>query len=431
MTPAIPHKILFALTGRGRELDPYLQCRVKWNASRSIVSLNTGFRVDASKWDADRQHCTAGSFHGARRTPASTINAEISRYEQAVEDAFDAFAKEGTVPTVEAMRAALRSRLALREGPDPGDVLTAFDRFVVEQGTKNSWSSGTLTKMRVVRRHLERWNKGLSWNDFSEAGLSSYLTYLREKRGHQNATLKKQLGYLRWFLAWAENKGYLSDPAFRSYRPKLKGGPKPVIYLEWDELMRLWEWDATTGRDYLGAVRDIFCFCCFTSLRYSDAVNLRWPDVGPESIRITTVKTADPIEIQLNAWSQEILGRYVDEAYPDERVFPTISNQVMNRYLHELCEICRIDEPTHRTWYKGSERHDEVHPKYELVTTHAGRRTFIVNALAMGISPTVVMQWTGHADYDAMRPYIAVADTTKAQAMALFDEKRRGTTSEL
>ena len=194
--------------------------------------------------------------------------------------------------------------------------------------------------------------------------------------------------------------------------------------------MRLWEWDAASGRDYLGAVRDIFCFCCFTSLRYSDAVNLRWPDVGKDSIRITTVKTADPVEIQLNSWSQEIIGRYVDEAYPDDRVFPTISNQVMNRCLHELCEICRIDEPTHRTWYTGSERHDEVHPKYELVTTHAGRRTFIVNALAMGISPTVVMQWTGHADYDAMRPYIAVADTTKAQAMSLFDE-RRGTTGVL
>ena len=32
------------------------------------------------------------------------------------------------------------------------------------------------------------------------------------------------------------------------------------------------------------------------------------------------------------------------------------------------------------------------------------------------------MQWTGHSGYDAMRPYIAVADRTRAQAMTRFDE---------
>lgn len=39
-----------------------------------------------------------------------------------------------------------------------------------------------------------------------------------------------------------------------------------------------------------------------------------------------------------------------------------------------------------------------------------------------GLPPTVVMQWTGHSGYDAMRPYIAVADRTRAQAMTRFDE---------
>ena len=41
----------------------------------------------------------------------------------------------------------------------------------------------------------------------------------------------------------------------------------------------------------------------------------------------------------------------------------------------------------------------------------------------MGISPTVVMQWTGHSDYSAMQPYIGVAQDTKAAAMALFDRE--------
>ena len=184
--------------------------------------------------------------------------------------------------------------------------------------------------------------------------------------------------------------------------------------------MLLWNFDAV-GREFMGQVRDIFCFCCFSSLRYSDAMNLRWSDVGESSFSLTTVKTAEPLQIQLNKWSTELLWRYADEGYAGDRVFPSISNQVMNRNLHELCRLCGIDDPVHLTWYRGSERHDEVHPKWALISTHAGRRTFICNALAMGISPTVVMQWTGHADYESMKPYIGIADSSKAAAMSLFN----------
>jgi hypothetical protein len=33
------------------------------------------------------------------------------------------------------------------------------------------------------------------------------------------------------------------------------------------------------------------------------------------------------------------------------------------------------------------------------------------------------MKWTGHSDYKAMTPYIAIADNTKAAAMKKFDQE--------
>ena len=71
---------------------------------------------------------------------------------------------------------------------------------------------------------------------------------------------------------------------------------------------------------------------------------------------------------------------------------------------------------------KGNERIDDVTPKYALLGTHAGRRTFICNALALGIPPQVVMKWTGHSDYKAMKPYIDIADDIKANAMSKFNQ---------
>lgn len=41
----------------------------------------------------------------------------------------------------------------------------------------------------------------------------------------------------------------------------------------------------------------------------------------------------------------------------------------------------------------------------------------------LGISPQIVMKWTGHSDYAAMKPYIAIADSAKSDAMAKFDNK--------
>jgi uncharacterized protein YueI len=33
------------------------------------------------------------------------------------------------------------------------------------------------------------------------------------------------------------------------------------------------------------------------------------------------------------------------------------------------------------------------------------------------------MKWTGHSDYQAMKPYIDIAEKTKANAMKLFEQE--------
>ncbi|MCR4859953.1 MAG: site-specific integrase, partial [Bacteroidales bacterium] len=198
-----------------------------------------------------------------------------------------------------------------------------------------------------------------------------------------------------------------------------KPSAKPVIYLTWDELMAVWDFH-DPERPWLDGVRDMFCFAAFTSLRFSDVQALRWTDVEDDTIQVTTQKTRDALVIELNKWSREILSRY-DKPDGPMMVFPRMTNQVANRAVKEICKACGIDSPVRVTTYKGGTRKDEVKKKYELVGTHAARRTFVVNALQMGISPTTVMAWTGHASYDAMRPYIAVVDAARALAMKGFD----------
>ncbi len=176
-----------------------------------------------------------------------------------------------------------------------------------------------------------------------------------------------------------------------------------------------------SGVPRLDPVRDVFLFCCFSGLRHSDASNLRRSDIKGDHIEITTVKTADSVSIELNEITKAILEKYKDVPFSGNKALPCYTNQAMNRSIKELCKMAGIDEEIRKTTYKGNVRTDEIHPKYELVGTHTGRRTFIVNALSLGISPSIVMKWTGHSDYKAMKPYIDIVDSAKAESMTKFN----------
>lgn len=213
-----------------------------------------------------------------------------------------------------------------------------------------------------------------------------------------------------------------SNNAYDTFKPKLKDTQKKIIFLRWEELNRLREFKIPPTKQAFERVRDVFLFQWFTGLRYSDVSNLRRSDIKGDPIEVTTVKTSDSLIIELNDHSWAILEKYKDVEFENDKALPVITNQKMNDYLKELAELAEINEPVRQTYYKGNERIDEVTPKYALLGTHAGRRTFICNALALGIPPQVVMKWTGHSDYKAMKPYIDIADDIKANAMSKFNQ---------
>ena len=410
------YRVAFVLHAKGGKDVQYLECRLKWDSSRRIVALSMGYQVNPERWSSEAQRCLPNSFHGRSKTPAAEINAEIERYVAAAREVFAGLQD----PERDEVSRLMRAKLGRHDGKGTPGVLQAFRLFIAEQSALCGWAPSTITRMNVVYRHVEDYGRFRRFSDIDKGKLAGYLAFLRDDCGLTDVTAHRQIGYLRWFLRWAaDDKGWLTSPDWRAFRPKFKPSAKPVVYLSWDELMAVWNFH-DPRRSWLDGVRDIFCFCAFTSLRWSDAQALRWSDVGPEAITVTTQKTHDALVIELNKWSREILDRY-DRADAPMKVFPQMTNQVANRAVKTICKECGMDTPIRVTTYKGGDRKDEVKKKWELVGTHAARRTFVVNALQMGISPTTVMQWTGHSDYNSMKPYIAVADSARAQAMKTFD----------
>ena len=427
----IKRNIIFTLESRKKDgvlITENVPIRMRVNFASKRIEFTTGYRIDAAKWDADKQRVKNGCSNKLKQS-ASEINASLLEYYTEIQSIFKRFEVEDVMPTPEQIKEAFNAlHKPVSEEPKPKkealpcDFFQVFDDFVEDCGRQNNWTDSTFEKFAAVKNHLTNFREGLTFEFFDERGLNDYVGYLRDVKEMRNTTIGKQLSFLKWFLRWAFKKGVHQNNAYDSYKPKLKSTQKKIIFLTWDELNRLREFKIPSNKQALERVRDVFLFQCFTGLRYSDVFNLRRSDIKDDHIEVTTVKTSDSLIIELNNHSKAILDKYKDVAFENDKVLPVITNQKMNDYLKELAEMAGIDEPVRQTYYKGNERIDEVTPKYALLGTHAGRRTFICNALALGIPPQVVMKWTGHSDYKAMKPYIDIADDIKANAMSKFNQ---------
>lgn len=430
--------------------------RVSIMIKGSRLVTSTGLKISPAKWNEEKQRAKKGSY-----TETGMTWAEMNRIQDKITEHFNGIENEaitnGTKITPEYLKREFSKVFRHKPEKEPGpgikeqpeekvsDFWDYYHRFTKERGQSNQWTKATHQKFNALEKHLQDWekkrNNKISFESFDEAGLNDFIKFLREALDMKNTTIGKQMGFLKWFLRWATLKGFNKNIAFQAYSPKLKISQKQVIFLEWDELMKVLNYSVPPngtavklrkqdGTEYekiihyraaIEKTRDIFCFCCFTSLRYSDANNLKKSNIVNNTITITTIKTADTLTIELNRYALAILEKYKDCDFGGYAL-PRITNQRMNIYLKDLCELCEINQLITTTHYRGNERIEETLPKYELIGTHTGRRTFICNALSLGIPAEIIMKWTGHSDYKSMQPYVDIMNQSKIDAMKKFDQ---------
>lgn len=436
---SIKYTVLFVPDKEKDKPDGRLRCRIRWEGI--TLAVNIGYRVSLDKWSYDAQCCKNNTTHGKKKIAASIINRDINLYRDVIDEAFAFFDRQKAIPTSQELKEFLNEKLG-KQVQKKVDVVSCLDEYIRYLSRLNDWTEGTMKYYQVLRYHFTLYEqKDLSVFD-SEQGMNDYLVFMQTHLKLRNSTIARRLRQIKSFLSWCVKQGYLLGKYdYANFKPMLKQTQKKIVYLTWEELMKLYNYRIPQdgvevyltnekGESYtkvvkysetLNKVRDVFCFMCFTSLRYSDVCILKRSNVYDTYIEITSKKTIDALKIELNRYSKAILDKYQGNIYPYNRALPVMSNPKTNLYIKDVCELVGIDTPITETYYRNGVRVDETKPKYKCISVHAGRRTFISNALMLGISPQIVMKWTGHCDYKAMQPYIAIADSVKQKAMSMFD----------
>ncbi len=435
-------------------------------AMRGVRMVGTiGYNVPLAMWDAKRKQFKKG-VSNADGVDSDIIKSRLSD----IESHFANLELRTTEKfTMEQLRAELAKAIAKHEAklaainsgsseevsekkeeeaekkerkPKVKPAVEYMDEFINEESRLKEWSWETLKMVKSFQNILKEFNKKAGLDFFNRDGLDKFLTFLRTSKDREENSVQKQYKNLTWFLRWAIRKGYTQVRDVETYEPVFKTVKKPVIFLTKEELDKLYNLEipetGTTlkltdmnGNEYektvlehdgMSIARDLFCFCAFSSLRYSDVVEVRRTDINNGVMTITTQKTHDRLPIVLHKNAKAILKKYEKTDFPKGRALPYMTNQQMNRCLKELGEICGFTTPYTITCYKNGSRYDEVYPKYELIGTHTGRKTFICFALSNGIAPDVVMKFTGHCDYKSMKPYIDITEDAKKDAIKRMEQ---------
>lgn len=112
----IKRNIIFALESRKKDgilIVENVPIRMRVNFASQRIEFTTGYRIDAAKWDADKQRAKNGSTNKLKQS-ASEINAALLGYYTEIQEIFKRFEVAEVMPSP----ADLKSALNARHSPD-------------------------------------------------------------------------------------------------------------------------------------------------------------------------------------------------------------------------------------------------------------------------------------------------------------------------
>lgn len=317
------------------------------------------------------------------------------------------------------------------------DVIAFIDIYISFK--KDSITESTIKKANVVKQVLKRYvdEKGkikrtfrnLKFKDLDNNFRIDFEKYCQNEI-YKISNTYKNLKFLKMVCSVAESFDIEVHKHVENWKfdveKTTKNDPKS-IYLTFEELNKIEQTEMP--HDYLANARDWLLIACYTAQRVSDYMRFTPSMIvedseGQKYLDFTQIKTGTKMQIPLLKKVQEILDKRNGE-------FPRkISDVKFNLYIKEVCKIAGLDEILYNGKTMVIEREGkkkitrkvfgEYH-KYELVTSHIGRKSFASNFYEK-IPTAYLLNFTGHTTEKQLLAYINKTEVEKAKSTAkIFD----------
>jgi integrase len=229
--------------------------------------------------------------------------------------------------------------------------------------------------------------KDFSLQELNLSFIEKFNIYLRSELNHKKNTAVKHLRCLMRVVNVAIANRHLTFDPFQSF--KVQRETPERIFLTEEELRTLINKDFKVKR--LERVRDLFIFCCFTGLSYSDAKTLSPEHFETDAngrvwIKKKRVKTGVLFMVPLLPIPKLILEKYKG----GDKVLPFVDLSSTDAYLKEIAELCGINKN---------------------ISSHTARFTFATTVtITNKISLEVVSKMMGHTNTRMTSHYAKIID---------------------
>lgn len=380
--------------------------------TKNLVKFGTGETINTAYWNKET--------HRIKKNVAdsSTINSKLNALETLVKNSYDEAErilkvnpfdhikaklqewKTTNNPTAKAKakeelaKAEFEQRQAEEEERRKNDLLLIVESFLTLR--KGELTAASLEKYSQLLKDL----RSIFGNSFPVHKLADIqqLDMLKDfwlhERGMANNTIARKYKFLRTVLLWARKRGHTIPQAAFDLESPVSVNDADVIALSDNELSRI---EALTNLPkYLENARTCFLALCYTGCRHSDLNQVTAQNVQDGLLRIRQLKTDHEVKIPIHKRLERLL----------QKPMHIISTVNLSEYAKELGKLAEIDtEITVRKRY-GEKIERITKPKYEFISSHTGRRTFITFMLSKGLPHQAVMKLSGHKDIKSFQKYV-------------------------
>jgi len=259
-----------------------------------------------------------------------------------------------------------------------------------------SWSRYIESRRKValfISKHYKK--KDVRLKDLDLKFIQDLEYFFKTELQLKQATVYRSIQRVKKIIQFAISENYLQRDPFHLYKNR-KHTPV-IVYLTDEELKKMEDYKFSQQR--LQQVKDLFIFCCYTGLGYSEMSTLTTKNIeigfdGKEWIQMIRKKTNRKISIPLLPKAKEILEKYNNE-------LPRISNQKFNAYLKEIGVVVGIQKK---------------------MSHHLARRTFATTVLLFNDVPMeIVSALLGHSTMSVTQDsYAKIVNKKIAATMAVF-----------
>ena len=346
-------------------------------------------------------------MRGAQGNRNRKLNLILNEYEFAVERIRDLY---GSALTKDKLKAKLDEYFHVQE-KKPETVLELFDEYLQEIKDVGTLTKGSQTKYRQSRDKFKRFQgkRQLKLKDITDTVLWAFVAYMRDVYQNTDNSLSRNLTFFKTFLNWNIKKGRAVPDDFKQVT--IKKRDTDDIALTQEEINIL----ETINLDHrLDIYRDMFLIGVYSGQRFSDYSVFEKSDVSKGMIIKRAKKTETNSYIPLHPKLERLLEKYNWEV-------KKISSQKFNKAIQQICKKAGFDDEVKKTKYQGSKKMIERFHRWEIVTSHTARRTFITLSSEKGMPDHIIMSITGIRDPKTLNKYKKLnLDSVMDQATKVF-----------